>query len=350
MTHRIPRPVRQLLNIAIASTLILFSAQVAQADEHGMVRHTVVKGDTLWGLADQYLDSPWQWPELWQENGSIDNPNLIYPGDVLLISATSIRAIRSVTLRTDLPTDKLEPRIRRSKSTHGNAITTIEPEAILPFITQSIIVEPGELDSAAYVIQGTADEIVLGKGSRFFARGLTEPNIAQYKIFRIGSPVKDPVTEEFYGIEGVHLGNATLVSSEDDISVLQITRANQGIRPGDRLVPLKDPILLPYYFPRKPDTQIDTRIIKIPKGVNEAGRRDIVLISGGSADGLKQGHVLEVYSRRLERRDPVTGEKLRLPDLKVGTMIIFMTYEQVSYAILMESTAAIKIGDRASTP
>lgn len=350
MTHRIPRPVRQLLNIAIASTMLLLNAQVVQAAEDGLVRHTVVKGDTLWGLAAQYLDSPWQWPELWEENGDIDNPNLIYPGDVLLISPTSIRAIRSVTLRSDLRTEKLEPKIRRSESQRGNPITTIEPEAILPFIIQSIIIEPGELDKAAYVLQGTTDQIVLGKGSRFYARGLSESNVPQYKIFRIGSPVVDPVTEELYGIEGVHLGNATFIGNEDDISLLEVTRANQGIRPGDRLVPIEDPILLPYYFPRKPDTQIDTHIIKIPKGVHEAGRRDIVLITGGSADGLKEGHVLKIYSSRLERPDPVTGERLKLPDLDVGTLIVFSIYENVSYAIIMESTGAIKVGDRASTP
>jgi len=350
MMHRIPNPLRKLLAIAIASTLLLLGAQTTHAAEDALIRHTVVKGDTLWGLADQYLESPWQWPELWEENASIENPNLIFPGDVLLLSSTSIRAIRSVTLRKDLRTDKLEPKIRRSESQYGNPITTIEPEAILPFITQSIVIEPGELDSAAYVLQGTTDQIVLGKGSRFYARGLEESNILQYKIFRIGEPIKDPVTGELFGIEGVHLGNATFIGSENDFSLLEITRANQGIRPGDRLVPVKDPILLPYYFPRKPDTQIDTRIIKIPKGVHEAGRRDIVLITGGSADGLKEGHVLKIYSNRFDRPDPITGELLNLPDLDVGTLIIFSLYEKVSYAIIMESTGAIKIGDRASTP
>ncbi len=343
MTHRYRRPLNRFLNIAFIAALLMGSLP-AQASE--LIRHTVVKGDTLWDLSESYLESPWLWPELWEQNDTIENPNLIYPGDVLLISPMSIRVIRNQKLRTD----KLTPKIRRSDSQYKQAITTIEPEAILPFITQSIIVQPGELDSAAYVLQGINDEIILGKGNRFYAKGLTEPEIKQYKIYSIGSPVFDPFTKEAFGIEGVHLGNATLISTEDDIAVLEITRANQGIRPGDRLLALKDPILLPYYFPRKPDTQIDTRIIKIPKGVNEAGRRDIVLISGGESNGLEEGHVLQIFSHRLERPDPLTGEPMQLPDLKVGTLIIFQTYEKVSYAILMETTAAIKIGDRASTP
>jgi len=86
--HRIPNPLRKFLAIAIASTLLLLGAQTTQAAGDALIRHTVVKGDTLWGLADQYLESPWQWPELWEENSSIENPNLIFPGDVLLLSST----------------------------------------------------------------------------------------------------------------------------------------------------------------------------------------------------------------------------------------------------------------------
>lgn len=343
MTHRITRSLNKLLQHAAIAALCL-AAVHAQASD--FVRHTVVKGDTLWDLSETYLESPWLWPELWEENESIENPSLIYPDDVLLISPTSIRVIRS----TRLPTERLQPKIRLSEPLGREAIPTIEPDAILPFIIQSIIVQPGELDSAAYVLQGTDDHINLGKGARFYAKGFTAPNVSQYKIYRIGSPVTDPVTKETYGIEGVHLGNATLVGSENDISVLEITRANQSIRPGDRLVPIKEPILLPYYFPRKPDTQINTRIIKIPRGINEAGRRDVVLITGGKDDGLEQGHVLEIFSHRMERPDPLTGELMKLPDLKVGTLIVFWPYEKVSYAILMETTAAIKVGDRASTP
>lgn len=344
MTHRNTHPGSKLLNIALFIVALILGSLPVHAD--GLIRHTVVKDDTLWDLSRQYLDSPWLWPELWEQNDAIENPNLIYPGDVLLISPNSIRVIRNTRMRTE----KLSPKIRFSEPLGREAIPTIEPEAILPFIIQSIIVEPGELDLAAYVLQGVDDRIALGKDDRMYARGLIDPDISQYKIYRIGSPIIDKISGESYGIEGVHLGNATLVGSEGDVSVLEITRANQAIRPGDRILPIKKPILLPYYFPRKPDTQIDTHILKIPKGVNEAGRRDIVLISGGTEDGLEEGHVLEVFSRRLERPDPVTGEMMKLPDLKIGTLIVFSLYNKVSYAILMETTASVKIGDRASTP
>ena len=69
------------LLVGLALTPVLAAAQ-------GETRtHTVKKGDTLWDLAQQYLGDPFKWPEIYRRNQStIQDPNLIYPDQVIIIS------------------------------------------------------------------------------------------------------------------------------------------------------------------------------------------------------------------------------------------------------------------------
>jgi LysM repeat protein len=73
-----------LLTTAIAVSAAVSAATVELAENHP-VDYTVVKGDTLWDISGKFLKEPWRWPEIWRQNSYIKNPDLIYPGDRLVL-------------------------------------------------------------------------------------------------------------------------------------------------------------------------------------------------------------------------------------------------------------------------
>lgn len=300
-------------------------------------RYVVQEGDTLWNITNKFLKDPWRWPLIWQENSDIKNPHLIFPGDLLVV--TSDHRIKSVRLKPQVYVQSLD-----------RAIPTIPPNVIQPFLTSAMIVELGELEGAGHVLNGVEDELVLGKYMKFYARGLVDESTEEYRLFRIGKSLSDPESGELLGVEGIHLGDANMQRWGDDVSKLQIFSANQEIGPGDRLLPRGEEAPLPYYQPHSPESQITGWILYAPKGVNEVGRFDVVILSGGSREGLEEGHVLKAMLHRGKRTDPVTKEEYEVPNEESGLMMVFRVFEKLSYALIMESSRAISIGDRYESP
>lgn len=89
-------------------------------------RYQVVSGDTLWGIAGRFLHAPWQWPQLWRDNPQINNPHLIYPGDVLVLS--DCQGTPCLALERGQNVVKLSPQMRTLP--HREAIAPIPKSGI----------------------------------------------------------------------------------------------------------------------------------------------------------------------------------------------------------------------------
>lgn len=71
----------------------LAAQQQVKADTTGQ-NHSVIKGETLWGIAQQFLSNPFRWPEIYNLNKStIANPHWIYPGQVLRLPGGSVTGV-----------------------------------------------------------------------------------------------------------------------------------------------------------------------------------------------------------------------------------------------------------------
>lgn len=372
---------KHLLGSGFLSLIIavcLLSPRLAGADEVQLKpdhpeRYTVVKGDTLWDISSRFLKSPWLWPKIWKINQDIKNPHLIYPGDVIVLRMVNGQPELSVLRKekltptpsaaalpapaapapveapvvTDGRTVKLSPQVRSEPL--EAAIPTIPPNAILPFLTRPLAVQDDELEKAGYVTTGLDDRIALGNNSQFYARGLKDDGQEYYYIFRPGQPIHNPDTGELLGYEAIYLGDAERLEGGDPTKLV-VMKVKQEIVPTDRLLAAPQKVSLPYYYPHAPKNQVEGRIVTALNAVAEIGPYTVIGISLGAREGMEEGTVLRIMRHVGTSKDPVTGETYKLPDEDSGLLMVFRTYEKMSYALVMTATRPIHLLDTVITP
>lgn len=341
--------------------------------------YTVVKGDTLWDISGKFLKEPWRWPEIWNMNrDQIKNPHLIYPGDVVKLSFdASGRPMLSIAGRVDSEnsaTVKLSPRIRIESL--GDAIPSIPARVIGPFLSAPLVVEEGGLNSAPRIIASEESRVIVGTGNIIYALGIKADQGARWQVYRPGKVLKDPVSNEVLGYEAQYLGDARVTrfgEGNTTPTTLEITKANQEINRGDRLMPAGD-ATLPQYSPRSPEKQLKGAVVSVVGGVTETAQFSIVVVNLGRRDGIEVGHVLAVQrggeivatnTGEDESRNSIfksliptswRGDKdgippeVKLPEERNGLTVAFRVFDRVSYVLVMSSKRPVKVGDIVQTP
>jgi hypothetical protein len=346
--------------IAVFTVPGLVSAQDGKATaplaltEDPPARYVVVKGDTLWDISARFLRDPWRWPDIWGLNrDEIKNPHWIYPGDVIVLDFSGVnpRLRFEGDAGWSLIRERLSPEMRTS-ALDSQAIPTFSPNLVRSFLSNTLVVDEEQLEMAPKIISGHEGRIILGPGDIAYAKGVKNPRTKRYYAVRKGRTFTDPDTDEVLGYEAVYLGD-TRVKAFDDVTTLEISRAEREINPGDRLLTMTKHDQAPY-MPRPPSREVTGKIVAAAKeGVTEIGSLTVVILNRGRRDGLEPGNVLEL-SRTGETVRPAgssdPGERVKLPDERYGVVFVFKVYERMSYALVMNTTKSVKIHDTVLTP
>ena len=343
-------------------------------------RYVVKAGDTLWAISQLYLRQPWRWPELWGMNlQDIRNPHLIFPGQTLYLDKRDGRARLSTVApggngtEGDLQTVRLSPRVRSEPAL--NPLSTLQTRAIEPFLAEPLIVEEGELMLAPRIVAAGEGRVIMGRGDRVYARGPDgapmlddEASRTPYRVFRNPKALKDPDTGELLAYEAEYLGKASLVRGEgttevatgrDELSTavvpatIDIIAVKSEMLVGDRLVP-EPPREFLSFSPHAPIQPLSGRIVSIysNNAVVNASQNQVVVINRGQRDGLERGHVLAILKdgAQLEDRTDPARTLMKLPNERNGLLMVFRTYEKLSYALILEIKDPVRVGDRLNTP
>lgn len=413
-----------LLVITTVAVHNVFADTVTVRPDHPD-QYVVVKGDTLWDISARFLNEPWYWPEIWEGNPQIENPHLIYPGDVISLSYKDGQPV--LTVNGDAANGgagdggasersqtisgrnvKLSPQIRAYD--RDLAIPTIPIDAIRPFLEHPQVVSGDEIDSWPYVVANIEQSLVATAGNKVYVRGLPE-NVADrnFSIYRKGKALINSRKDDkrILGYEAIYIGDAVLEERGDPASVI-VTTVEREIVAGDRLSRQFEKDIETRFIPHLPSEGVAGNILSVYGGdVVNIGKYMIIAFDIGAKDGLESGNVLGIFQagrvaldktapvlqqarednerlrirqeyrdaeddslgdalggalaevvdgvvdakRRFDKKFPHISnrqagvEEVGLPEEQAGVVIVFKTFDRLSYGLIMESTRSIRLLD-----
>jgi LysM repeat protein len=317
--------------------------------------YVVKRGDTLWGIAKVFLRDPWYWPEIWQVNPQVHNPHLIYPGDTLRL--VYIDGQPQIVLQRGDGV-RVEPRVRSEPI--DSAITTIPYATVAAFMSKPTVLDRDQIKTAPYVLATRDLHVVMSEGDTVYARGFTSPAElgSHYNVVRVGDALIDPDDNRVLGYDGIFTGSGH-VTRQGDPTTLIMTESARESRAGDKLIPGGVDVPLDF-IPSAPRVKTNGRIISVANGVTVIGQYEVVVVNRGARDGLAPGNVLGVFDtgpvvadtdkRGFFNLDRLGAKRVQLPSERTGTFMVFKTFDNISYGLIMEATNLIRVGDKIENP
>lgn len=373
--------------------VVVFAAEVELREDHPDV-YVVQKGDTLWDISARFLKAPWLWPEIWQANPQVENPHLIYPGDRLTLVYRDGRPV--------VTQDGYGPRVRREKL--DEAVTAIPLSEVQAFLKRPRLLDLAEIEAMPYVVALEEDRLRSTTGQVAYVRGLDvapgttvyvlRPTHAYYNVAlpdddrrEIRRPVRTHTWDstagryepalwdesipagwkrrkgEYLGHEVLEVGVGEVLRGGDPHTVL-VQYGEYEIKKGDLITLEPSPPFDLAFYPRAPESVPDNmRVVAFTDALNAVGPRQVVALSKGARDGVENGQTYSVFQPGAFVRDTVKhpvgawegtfrrrhGE-VELPEEFVGHVMIFRTFDKVSYGLVMDGIRPVHLGDVLRAP
>jgi hypothetical protein len=320
--------------------------------------YTVKRGDTLWGISNVFLKNPWEWPEIWYENPKVQNPHRIYPGDVLVL-AYDKGGHPQISIGQEGALH-LNPALRSSPL--DDAIPTIPYAAIAAFLSRPALLSRDDVKRAPYVLAFPDEHQAAGDDNVVYARGLASAAAgARFSVMHVGDPIVDTESGKTLGYEGTYTATAVVQRPAGVTRTVLVDAARETLR-GDCLMP--DVSSSPLSFtPRAPSQKVMGQIIAVVDTVTVIGQYDIVAINRGTRDGVGPGTVLaiDVAGDVVTDRGPASYDRtdrnflgyaktVKLPSERAGTLLVFKTYDDMSFGLVVGASAPMRVADVVRNP
>ncbi len=320
--------------------------------EEGENIYTIRRGDTLWDISNAFLKDPFLWPFIWKANPYITNPDLIYPGNKLVIPS-----LAPIERALEAPPKPKEELVQKPTTTAAPPAKPAEEEQaaarklILPEEAPVPIIDKYSMLNAGFVNQEESRDKIVGskEGKTIFGYDdivyvtIHSKEAAVGDKFIIYLPlndVKHPVTGRFFGTLIKVLGVLELTEQgAPGTFAARITLSFDAAQKGSMLTPYQEPALI-YNTPQEKPKDITGYILEVLDGRTINAQTDIVYLDKGSADGVDPGDRFIVYAK---------PKKRAYPKEVIGEAQVFLVKDRTSTAVIVKSANFIAKGDEVAS-
>jgi len=325
---------RLVMYLCVFAAIGFFPVSSSAEESETLVEHeagvyyTIQKGDTLWDLSRRFLDSPWQWPDMWSENSQIANPHRVYPGD-------RIRLFQRKDVARWVDTD-LDKEVVEEKDPLYYFYSSIDK---IGFIKK----EPATPLGTIFEVKD--DKEMISKGDLVYIRPNEDTSFIpgnKFTVYRALKPLRDRRTNSYIGVQHYLTGIVEITKIEPEFAVARVVQSFRSIEVNDLLIP---------YVKRSPKIilteskkELAGKIIEAEEHTSIIGDNTVAFIDKGNKDGVKPGHRYSIFYREKKRLDPKTKGDVYLTPVDFGTLLVLHAEETTSTVLITSAEKSIYPG------
>lgn len=325
-------PLRIILGAFIMASLALILPAAAYSgsniEDHIIETETgiyyiVQPGDTLWDLSHKFSDSPWLWPDMWNENQQITNPHLIYPGDrIKLYRRTDVNRVQ---------TKASEPKPTGKTYTYHDidAVGFIRKKALEP---SGIIIG---VERSKNIVSDYDEVYITPKPGRTFAVG------EKYTVYRTLNEIADNDNSAYIGIQHYLLGVVEITQVTPDVAIGSIKKSFRAMAVDDKVTPyLKRPAIIEI---KESVPGLTGKLISTEDHNNLIAQYRTAFIDKGETDGIEIGQYYTILNKIKDRVISGGKEKtINIPPRKMGSILVLHTEENTATVLIVQSEPNIE--------
>jgi hypothetical protein len=349
--------------------------------------YTVQPGDTLWDLSHKFSDTPWQWPEMWQENDQIANPHRIYPGERIRLyrrraaeghgetgvgenGKTGVGKNGKTGVGENGETGDGENGETGDGENGDTGDGTSDAQKGLagkglrdnPELTKLLHYEYTSIDRVGFIRK----EPALAHGTVFKVEGQKEmistddliyirprSNFSltpgdKYTLYRTLKPIRDRKTNKFIGIQHYFTGAVEIIIKRPEFVLGRVFGTYRPIKIGDLLLPYKSRIPQVAMNPSPPG--LEGSIIESEEHLGMFGENEIAFIDKGRSSGVEPGQFYWIFKQEKYRINPDKNREVTLTPVVLGDLLVLHTENTTATVMITDSRKSIKAGDKIITP